>query len=209
MTHVQAFWLLFVIPTVCVWASQDRREHTTSPTPGFPGGSFGRDGGRGGGGGGVVLLQGTKGVAGRAGDDAPGKQAGINWKWLETMAGISSTPLPHSLSASITDTFFTSALRTVSTVAHGFFFFFSIKKKIHSVELWWMAAAEAHCPLLSCDTQGKVNPFITFCDRKYTQKTLLAWGGERSFHFDPGTHRIYNKFSWFLYIQIYLYLRWK
>lgn len=50
----------------------------TSPTPGFPGGSFGRDGGRGGGGGGVVLLQGTKGVAGRAGDDAPGKQAGIN-----------------------------------------------------------------------------------------------------------------------------------
>lgn len=44
----------------------------TSPTPGFPGGSFGRDGGRGGGGGGVVLLQGTKGVAGRAGDDAPG-----------------------------------------------------------------------------------------------------------------------------------------
>lgn len=93
------------------------------------------------------------------------------------MAGISSTPLPHSLSASITDTFFTSALRTVSTVAHGFLFFFSIKKKIHSVELWWMAAAEAHCPLLSCDTQGKVNPFITFCDRKYTQKTLLACGG--------------------------------
>lgn len=43
----------------------------TSPTPGFPGGSFGRDGGRGGGGGGVVLLQGTKGVAGRAGEDAP------------------------------------------------------------------------------------------------------------------------------------------
>lgn len=43
----------------------------TSPIPGFPGGSFGRDGGLGGGGGGVVLLQGTKGVAGRAGDDAP------------------------------------------------------------------------------------------------------------------------------------------
>lgn len=43
----------------------------TSPTPGFPGGSFGREGGRGGGGGGVVLLQGTNGVAGRAGDDAP------------------------------------------------------------------------------------------------------------------------------------------
>lgn len=45
--------------------------HTTSPTPGFPGGNFGRDGGLGGGGGGVVLLQAASGVAGRAGDDDP------------------------------------------------------------------------------------------------------------------------------------------
>lgn len=50
-----------------------------SPTPGFPGGSFGRDGGRGGGGGGVLLpLQGPEGVAGRAGDDAPGTQTGVS-----------------------------------------------------------------------------------------------------------------------------------
>lgn len=75
MTHVQAFGLCH---SHCMLLSgTGRREHTTSPTPGFPGGSFGRDGGRGGGGGGVVLLQGTKGVAGRAGDDAPEKQAGI------------------------------------------------------------------------------------------------------------------------------------
>lgn len=77
MTRIQALGLLFVIPTGCFWAGQGRREHTTSPTPGFPGGSFGRDGGRGGGGGGVVVLQRTKGVAGRAGDDAPEKQAGV------------------------------------------------------------------------------------------------------------------------------------
>lgn len=42
----------------------------TSPAPGFPGGSLGREGGRGGGGGGVV-LQLANGVAGRAGEEEP------------------------------------------------------------------------------------------------------------------------------------------
>lgn len=41
----------------------------TSPTEGFPGGSFGRDGGRGGGGGGVELTDG--GVAGCTGEEDP------------------------------------------------------------------------------------------------------------------------------------------
>lgn len=40
-----------------------------SPILGFPGGSFGRDGGRGGGGGGVGLTD--EGVAGRTGEDDP------------------------------------------------------------------------------------------------------------------------------------------
>lgn len=40
-----------------------------SPTVGFPGGSFGRDGGRGGGGGGVGLTD--EGVAGRTGEEEP------------------------------------------------------------------------------------------------------------------------------------------
>lgn len=63
-----------------------------------------------------------------------------------------------------------------------------------------MAEAEAHCLLLSCDTQWKVNPFITPCDRKYILKTLLAgWAG--ILHFDHGTHQTYDKFSWFLHIQ--------
>lgn len=43
----------------------------TSPTPGFPGGSFGREEGRGGGGGGAAVLQEVKGVAGRAGEEEP------------------------------------------------------------------------------------------------------------------------------------------
>lgn len=72
----------------------------TSPTPGFPGGSFGRDGGRGGGGGGVALPQGTKGVAGRAGDDAPGKQAGVKkgWKHKWPKRCHHTIPIPHSQS---------------------------------------------------------------------------------------------------------------
>ena len=108
----------------------------------------------------------------------------------------------------ITNTFFTSAVNTVKTVAHGVWVsFFSIKKKNHSVELWLMAGAEAHGLLLSCDTQWKVNPFITPCDRKYILNTLLAgWVG--SFHSDHDTHETYDRFSWSLHIQN-LCPRWK
>lgn len=50
--------------------TSDTSAHTISLTPGFPGGSLGRDGGRGGGGGGVLQVM-PDGVAGRAGDEEP------------------------------------------------------------------------------------------------------------------------------------------
>lgn len=75
MTHVQPFGLCLSFP-VRFWAGQGEREHTTSPTPGFPGGNWprrrpGRWRWN------SCCCKEPKGVAGRAGDDAPGKQTGM------------------------------------------------------------------------------------------------------------------------------------
>lgn len=78
-----------------------------------------------------MLLQGTKGVAGRAGDDAPEKQAGINsgpkCVWLRAVMAESPFPFlpvqcqPRTL-------FFTPAVSTLNTLASSvyvcFFLFF-------------------------------------------------------------------------------------
>lgn len=106
----------------------------------------------------MVLLQGTKGVAGRAGDDAPEKQAGINdgqhHTWPRAVITESAYPIPPVQCWSWV-LFFTPAISTLNTLASSVYvcFFFLIKKKNHSVELELMAEAEAYCLLLSCDTQ--------------------------------------------------------
>ena len=72
-----------------------------------------------------MLLQGTKGVAGRAGDDAPEKQAGVNNGWSTggqnaTITNL-SFPVPAVQCQSQT-LLLTSATSIFNTVARGIFF---------------------------------------------------------------------------------------
>ena len=78
-----------------------------------------------------MLLQGTKGVAGRAGDDAPEKQAGVNNGW--STGGQSATnlsfPVPAVQCQSQT-LLLTSATSIFNTVARGIFFLIQKKKSL-------------------------------------------------------------------------------